>query len=92
MDEINNLPKANASWNKILEFAKTFDAYKTYGSLPVVADIANKKISTLSSCSIEELRAALFFEYRRYNHFGYDPNTEEMKHIHTIIEAIRAKF
>lgn len=82
------VPRTGATWEKIKSFASTFDAYKLDGvdSLP---DLASKNAGDVKGCTLSELRASLFFEYRRYNHFGYDPDRHAMKHIHALVEEIR---
>lgn len=87
-----HLPRAGAQWTKIVPFASSFNAYEELGGFEPAALAANCKAQDLGSCSLTDLRAALFFEYRRYNHFGYDPEPDEMIRLHSLIEAIRGKI
>lgn len=86
------LPQRNAPWNEIAPFALTFNASNKLGGHKPVADIANQKARTPADCTLTELRAALFFEHRRYHHFGYEPDGAAMVHIHALVEEIRARL
>lgn len=81
-----------AQWAKIVPFASTFNAYEQLGGFKPAAFAGNEKAQDLSGCSLTDLRAALFFEYRRYNHFGYDPDPQAMVHIHALVEEIRRRI
>jgi hypothetical protein len=86
-----HIPRPGASWSKIIPFASTFNAYSQLGSLEAAAAVGNRRATALTDYSFTELRSALFFEYRRYNHFGYDPTTEKMIHLHALVEEIRRR-
>jgi hypothetical protein len=81
-----------APWSKIIPFASTFNAYKELQGFEPTAFAANEKAQNLSACTLTDLRAALFFEYRRYNHFGYDPDVPAMAHLHALVEEIRQRI
>jgi hypothetical protein len=69
-----------------------FNAYEQLGGFKSAATAGNKKAQDISGCSLTDLRAALFFEYRRYNHFGYDPDPQAMVHLHALVEEIRRRI
>ena len=84
---LDDIPLANAPWEKIGAFALTFDGYKHWGSFEKCADIANaQKGDTLT-----ELRTCLFIEQRRWRHFGDEPDDEAISYIRSTLESIRAK-
>ena len=85
------LPQRGASWREIAPFARTFNAYNKFGGHQPVADIANRKARKPADCTLTELRAALFFEQRRCNHLGWDPDAAAMVHIHALVEEIRVR-
>jgi len=104
MREISNaelkekdLPPPNADWGVISRFALTFSGYAYWGSFNKCAEVANRcardwnKKKTLPH-SLIDLRTCLFFEQRRWRHFGYEPNRGAMGYIHAIVEAIRNKI
>ena len=83
--KFTDIPSSSARWDKISEFALTFDGYKEHGSFAKCAEIANEqRHSTLT-----ELRTCLFFEQRRWRHYGDEPDDEAMGYIKSIVEKIR---
>jgi hypothetical protein len=77
----------------IAEFALTFDGYQALGDR--TGDLANGAKHEWSENralpdDLVELRSCLFFEQRRYRHFGWDPEEDAMGYIRALIEAIRA--
>lgn len=84
---LSDVPPPNADWLQIAEFALTFDGYEHSGSSNKCAAIADaRRHRTLS-----DLRTCLFFEQRRWHHFGNEPDDESMTYIRTVIEKIRHK-
>ena len=93
----NDLPLPDAKWEDIQEFALSFNGYEYWGSFGKCADIANKIAEEYEQtkrlhCSLTGLRTCLFFEQRRWRHFGYAPDEDSMKHIHALIEEIGNKI
>ena len=82
---LSNIPNPDASWDEIEEFALTFDGYNVWGSFDRCAEIAN----TRSHESLSDLRTCLFFEQRRWRHFGENPDEETMVYIRGLVEEIR---
>lgn len=80
----SKLPAADANWESIQRFALTFDGYAAWPE-GVCATIANDRRSS----TLTELRTCLFFEQRRWRHFGYEPDEEAMAYIRGVLEQIR---
>jgi hypothetical protein len=78
------IPSIESDWDDIQKFALTIDGY----SLPDVAEMANSR----SAKSLTELRSVLFFEQRRYRHFGHRPSGDELIYIKSLIQSIRSKI
>lgn len=79
------VPRSNADWSTIQEFALTFDGYQENGSFDACAEIANAhKHETLG-----DLRTCLFFEQRRWRHFGESPDGDALRYIRSLVKAIR---
>lgn len=91
MDSIPNearrpkhIPSPDGDWGNISSFALTFHGYEAWGSFETCAQIANEaKPSTLT-----ELRTCLFFEQRRWRHFGEAPDDEVMGYIRDLVRRI----
>lgn len=80
-----DIPPADADWYTIAEFALTYDGYQRWGSFEKCAEIANAQ----RHGSLDELRTCLFFEQRRWRHFGDEPDAESMAYIRGVVEKIR---
>lgn len=79
-----DVPSAAAEWPAIWKFALTFDGYKEHGSFEACAAIANdRRHGTLS-----DLRTCLFFEQRRWRHFGDDPDEDAERYVRSLVQRI----
>ena len=86
--QLADVPPPDADWNTLTAFALSFNGYQTLGSFEVCAEIANAR----KSDTLTNLRACLFFEQRRWRHFGEHPDSEAMSYIRGIVEQIRQKI
>jgi len=77
------IPLPESSYADISEFAITFYGY----DLPNCAELANSR----SAVTLSELRAVLFFEQRRYRHFGHNPTGEDLEYIRSLVLKIRER-
>ncbi len=84
----SDVPPLQADWGAIQKFALTFDGYRHWGSFERCAEIANRR----EHDTLTKLRTCLFFEQRRWRHFGEEPDAEALAYIHEIIESIREKL
>jgi len=89
------VPPVRASWHTIAVFAQTMDSYKAIGQKEC-GQLANRVRSefknnapSVGRLSLTELRLCLFFEQRRFNHFGYAPQGADRLFINTLLEAIQ---
>lgn len=81
----SQVPGAGASWNDIVRFAATFDR-EEYDH----RRLAFQDLDALSAeTPLVELRAQLFMEYRRWNHFGRPPEGADMQAIQHLMNLIR---
>jgi hypothetical protein len=84
---IDDIPGVDATLQEIGRFARTFNAYEHWGSFAECAQVANSK----RHATLSELRTCLFFEQRRWNHFGSEPDPEAQVYWRTLVRMIRAK-
>ena len=82
-----DIPEPGAPWDEIARFALTFDGYTYWQSFEKCAEIANRG----NPETLAELRTCLFFEQRRWRHFGDGPDAEAMVDIRALVEGIRGK-
>jgi hypothetical protein len=76
------------------EFALTTNGYERMGSFKRCADSANEALerwrrSRDLPLTLVELRCCLFFEQRRWHHYGYGFDDEAMEYVRAIVAAIR---
>ena len=81
--ELANIPAPGSNYYDISEFALAFDGYE----LPNCAELANSR----SAKTLSELRAVLFFEQRRFRHFGCNPEGKDLEYVRILVQEIRAK-
>jgi len=81
---LTDIPDSDASWNVISEFALTFNGYDIEGC----AEIANAHRHD----SLTDLRTCLFYEQRRWRHFGETPDDEAMAYIRDLVKKLRSRF
>ena len=85
---LEDLPAPEADWPAIWRLADTFNGYKHWGSFEKCAAVANaQRHSTLT-----ELRTCLFFECRRWQHYGEEPDEEGALYIRGLVDQIRARL
>lgn len=81
------IPPTDASWGEIAQFCLTFNGYQAWGSFERCAEIANaRRHGTLT-----EIRTCLFFEQRRWRHFGEAPDEQTMAYLRGLIETLRSR-
>jgi hypothetical protein len=81
-----DVPPRDSDWSSVVRFAQSFNGYEQMAGLEQCADVANHR----RDCkTLSDLRACLFFEYRRHNHFGYPPDAEKMQYIYELMDRIR---
>jgi hypothetical protein len=84
---LDDLPTPEAEWPAVWRFADTFNGYKHWGSFEKCAEVANaERHSTLT-----ELRTCLFFECRRWHHYGDEPDEETAPYIRGLVAKVRDK-
>jgi len=92
----SDVPLADAGWYEIGKFALSFNGYDWWGSFHRCAEVANLAVQTYQQSgalpeSLTELRTCLFFEQRRWHHFGLDPDEPAMGYIAALLEGIRRR-
>lgn len=89
-----DVPSQGAEWSTINRFARSIDGYERCGSFEACARIGNgvrdrfRRTAELPA-DLFELRIALFFEQRRFHHFGEEPKGGDMEYIRRLVAAIR---
>ena len=82
-----DIPTPDADITEIEHFALTFNGYEHWGSLEQCAAVANSQRHD----NLTDLRTCLFFEQRRWRHFGASPRPEAKAYVRSLIAKIRAR-
>jgi hypothetical protein len=87
-------PAGSPFFPDINEFALTYNAYSRVSGVRTAAQIGNGARARYRNDGsfpddLDELRAALFFEQRRYHHFGEGPDGADLDYIQALVGAIR---
>jgi len=92
----DQLPAPDARWGEIAHFGLSYDGYKHESASRPCADSANAardeyREREVLPDSLDALRSCLFYEQRRYHHFGEPPDEWSLGYIHALLEAIRRR-
>lgn len=82
---LQTIPAADAPLRDLHVFAHTFNGYEAFGSFEACAEIANSR----DHSSLDHLRGCLFFEARRWRHFGEGPDAKAEAYWREIVQRIR---
>jgi hypothetical protein len=86
--KLTDVPGVDAEWSDIVRFALTWDFTKRY---PRYRPEEQGWELVGELWSIDSLRARLFFEQRRWNHFGRLPDERTLAEIRRLVGLIRRK-
>jgi hypothetical protein len=84
------VPTRGASWAEVDEFALSYDGYAHWSD---VAELANRGLHRFTRDrslpgSLDELRGCLFYEQRRWHHFGEEPHGRGAEYVWALLDAI----
>lgn len=90
---IPQAPSETEDLDRIWKFAFTYNAYEKLGSLEAVGDLHNAKAEEFFKTgqwtgTLDELRACLFFEQRRWRHIGEEPEGQSLQSILQLYKTI----
>jgi hypothetical protein len=86
--EVKHLPPDDADVYELIKFAHTFDGYARWGSFAKCAEIANAR----DHSTIDKLRTCLFFEARRWRHFGETPDDDALQYWQSLVAGISERM
>src|SRR5258708_3175683 len=85
---LRDVPDASADWAVIGRFALTFDPAESEHRHLLNCDL--RELGPWSS--LTDLRDRLYFEQRRWNHFGRSPDPATMQQLQRLVYEIRLKL
>jgi hypothetical protein len=91
-----DVPGPDADWSAIGRFALTFDGYRACGSLETCKAVAERWADAYAERgalpdSLTALRTCLFYEQRRWRHYGRTPDPDAMAYIRALVDEIRRR-
>jgi hypothetical protein len=92
--ELDNtaVPTRGESWEAVSDFALSYDGYGYWDNLPSLAGRVLQRWTRRRSlpATLDELRGCLFYEQRRWHHFGEEPTGRSAEYMWAVIDAIAA--
>jgi len=85
------VPAEGDDWDRLNEFALTYDGYAYWDNLPELARRAVARWTRDGSLpgTLDELRACLFYEQRRWHHFGAVPRGRAGTYLWALATEVR---
>jgi hypothetical protein len=85
------IPRRADSWDAVSDFALSYDGYEYWADLPELARRVVQRWTRSRTLpgALDELRACLFYEQRRWHHFGEEPTGRSAEYMRAILDAIR---
>jgi hypothetical protein len=89
-----SVPNPDASLEEIFRFALSFNGYERNTHPDQCGVIANSSLERWMDGgeipeNLHDLRTCLFFEQRRWRHFGCEPDDETLRYLADLVKAIR---
>lgn len=90
------MPSDDTDWHVIETFALTYNGYDRWPGTPSCGDVANEVAQTFAETGqlptdLDVLRSSLFFEQRRWRHYGDFPDERAMQYIRALLRGIRSE-
>jgi hypothetical protein len=85
-----SIPRRGAPWEAVQEFALSYDGNGYWSGLAVLAGRTVQGWTRDRSLpdTLDELRACLFYEQRRWHHFGQEPHGRSADYLEALLGAI----
>jgi hypothetical protein len=89
---VEDVPRRGARWGAIEAFALSYDGAAYWSDIAEVGTRAMQGWTRDRSLphTLHELRGCLFFEQRRWHHFGEEPHGRGAEYIWALLDAIRS--
>jgi hypothetical protein len=87
--DITAVPGRGESWDAVSDFALSYDGYAYWDDLSTLAGRVLQRWTRRRSlpATLDELRGCLFYEQRRWNHFGEEPTGRSAEYMWATVEA-----
>ena len=90
--DMTDVPRRGESWDAVSDFALSYDGYGYWDDLPTLAGRVLQRWTRRRSLpdTLDELRGCLFYEQRRWHHFGEEPTGRSAEYMWAMVDAIGA--
>ncbi len=90
--KVHGIPEHGDSWDAVSSFSLSYDGYAYWDD---VSELATRSIRVWTRdhalpATIDEVRACLFYEQRRWHHFGEDPNGRGAHYVWALLDTLRS--
>jgi hypothetical protein len=88
----DTVPRHGDAWDAVTDFCLSYDGYAYWDDLPELANRVLQGWTRDHSLprDLDELRACLFYEQRRWHHFGEEPSGRSALYMWAVLDAVRA--
>jgi hypothetical protein len=88
---VHAIPEKGDPWDVVSSFSLSYDGYAYWDD---VSELATRHIRDWTRhralpTSIDEVRACLFYEQRRWHHFGEEPNGRAALYVWALLDALQ---
>jgi len=88
---VHGIPDHTGTWDAVASFCLSYDGYAYWDD---VSELATRSIRNWTRAhalpdSIDEVRACLFYEQRRWHHFGEEPNGRGAQYVWALLDSLR---
>jgi hypothetical protein len=88
---VHGIPERGDSWDSVASFALTYDGYAYWDD---VTELATRAIRAWTRqrvlpTTIDEVRGCLFYEQRRWHHFGEEPTGRGALYLWALLDSLR---
>lgn len=86
------VPQRGEAWETVSAFCLSYDGYAHWDDLPELANRALQRWTRHHTTPplLDEARACLFYEQRRWHHFGVEPVDRAADYVWALLDTVRA--
>jgi hypothetical protein len=90
--KVHGIPEHGDPWDAVSSFSLSYDGYGYWDDVSELATRSMRRWTRARTlpATVDEVRACLFYEQRRWHHFGEDPNGRGAQYIWALLDALRS--
>jgi hypothetical protein len=84
------IPRRGDTWDAVSDFALSYDGHAYWSDLPELANRVLQRWTRTRALpdTLDEIRGCLFYEQRRWHHFGEEPTGRSADYIWALVDAV----